>query len=277
MGYITFRNFGSSGDLGSQIMTYAALYAISKETGKKIVFRESEAYTRWGVKVGNLFNLDYETKPDHFFQDFVTIHHNIAIPTDPIVFALDPDTNYEFVNLFPTYHYFDENHKESIDKWSWRANVEEKAKQLYDSVKQEGKEMVSIHVRRGDYLSHDHFCKLDQRYYGQALEYFIPNIEKYHFLVFSNDIDWCKDNLISGEMVTFMDCGTDYVDLAAMSMCDHNIIANSTFSWWAAYLNKNVNKVVICPTNYVKSYSEFSFLNTRYYLPQWKNIDNETI
>ena len=185
MGYITFRNFGSSGDLGSQVMTYAALHAISKETGKKIVFRESEAYTRWGVKVGNLFNLDYETKPDYFFQDFTTIHHNIAIPTDPIVFALDPDTNYEFVNLFPTYHYFDENHKESIHKWSWRTDVGEKAKQLYNSVKQEGKEMVSIHVRRGDYLLHDHFCKLDQRYYGQALEHFIPNIEKYHFLVFS--------------------------------------------------------------------------------------------
>jgi hypothetical protein len=76
-------------------------------------------------------------------------------------------------------------------------------------------------------------------------------------------------------MVTFMPQGIDYVDLIVMSMCDHNIIANSTYSWVAAYKNSNKNKKIICPTNYVKSYSPVSIINNNYYLHTWKNIDNE--
>ena len=138
------------------------------------------------------------------------------------------------------------------------------------------KELVSIHVRRGDYLNHDHFCKLDTRYYSSAIAKFLPEIEKYHFVVFSNDIDWCKNNLIEeNDLVTFLEPGTDAVDMMLMSLCDHNVIANSSFSWWAAFKNKNKNKKIICPKNYIRSYSHYKFLNGNYCLPVWDAIEND--
>jgi hypothetical protein len=76
-------------------------------------------------------------------------------------------------------------------------------------------------------------------------------------------------------MVTFIEPGLDYVDLILMSLCDHQIIANSSYSWWAAYRNYNPNKKITCPANYLKSYSPWSHINLNYCPPEWKHIINE--
>ena len=161
-------------------------------------------------------------------------------------------------------------------KWSTRYSY--LAQQKYLQLVPNDKEIVSIHVRRGDYLlqhCQQTFCILDNSYYSEAVSLFVNELDKYHFLVFSNDIDYCKDNLIDGDMVTFVEQGIDYVDLIVMSMCHHNIIANSSYSWWAAFFNKNNNKKIICPSNYIKSTSPFAIINKQYYPPSWINIDNE--
>ena len=102
---------------------------------------------------------------------------------------------------------------------------------------------VSLHIRRGDYtkLSQYHH-NIDLQYYLNAIDYF----NGYNFLVFSDDIDWCKDNF-KGDNFTFIEGQDDVQDLYMMAECEHNVIANSTFSWWGAYLNTNPNKVVIYP------------------------------
>lgn len=102
----------------------------------------------------------------------------------------------------------------------------------------------SIHVRRGDYLNlpnHHPTCSMD--YYKKAME-IMPEGTKY--LVFSDDIQWCKENFI-GEEFEFVEGLKDVVDLYLMSSCDNNIIANSTFSWWGAWLNNNEDKIVVAP------------------------------
>ena len=96
--------------------------------------------------------------------------------------------------------------------------------------------------------------------------------------MFSNDIDWCKDHLIEeSDIVTFIEPGIDYVDLILMSLCDHQITANSSYSWWAAYKNNNKHKQIICPQNYLKSYSPWSHINSNYYPSEWKAIQNPAI
>ena len=275
MGYITFNNIGTSGDLGSQVMQYWSLCAIAKENNLEIVFPESMIHAGWGFKFCKLFDIDIKYKPNEFFQDFLPLNVNHKVKKDETLFNLDSNKNYNIVDLFLFCDYWYPKYSEFIDSIKWNEKYYLDAINIFETIKIPNKELVSIHVRRGDYLSHDHFCKLDNRYYEEALQDFIKDIEKYHFVVFSNDIEWCKENLIDGDMVTFMPQGIDYVDLIVMSMCDHNIIANSTYSWVAAYKNNNKNKKIMCPTNYVKSYSPVSIINNNYYLNTWKNIDNE--
>lgn len=103
---------------------------------------------------------------------------------------------------------------------------------------------VSLHIRRSDYLTSNGFHPV------QTLEYYknaINKIGKYENLyVFSDDIDWCKNNL-EFKNIVFVEGKTNIEDLWLMSLCDHNIIANSSFSWWGAWLNNNPNKMVIAP------------------------------
>lgn len=277
MSYITFKNIATSGDLGSQILQYFSLYAVAKENNKQIVFPKSIIDKGWGFKFCNLLDIEIIYKPDDFFEDFISIKMDPKLLRDPNLLSLDKNTNYNIDELFYLFHYWYPKYSNDIMNLSWNKFYQEKADQLYKKIKVPNKELVSIHVRRGDYLlpQHHHFYQLDTNYYSEAINEFIEDIEKYHFIIFSNDIEWCKDNLIEGEMVTFIDNNTDYEDLILMSMCDHNIIANSTFSWCAAYKNKNVNKKVICPKNYVKSYSPVSFLNGSYYPNTWKDINNK--
>lgn len=106
---------------------------------------------------------------------------------------------------------------------------------------------VSIHVRRGDYVGG--FPVMDMDYYEPAINYFKDKYTNVHFYVFSNDIAWCREHFI-GNQFTFVDWNTgqdSYYDMYLMSQCHHNIIGNSSFSWWAAWLNENTQKEIIAP------------------------------
>ena len=278
MSYITFKNLGAAADLGSQIQQYASLCAIARKTGKQIIFPESSKQLGWGFKFDKVLDVKIDFAPDSFFNNFVDIHPQGGTNIDEAIYNLNKDQNYNIVGLFDTYKYWYNTDRSIVDGWDWKAEHLATATGQYNNTRIAGKETVSIHVRRGNYLlpQHHHFCKLDtQGYYEQALQYFFNDIDKYQFYIFSNDIEWCKQNLIEkSEIVTFVETGVDYNDLVLMSLCDHNIIANSSFSWWAAYKNKNITKQIICPTNYVYDYSPAKWLNGSYYPTNWTNVDN---
>lgn len=113
---------------------------------------------------------------------------------------------------------------------------------------------VSIHVRRGDYVNHPRYKNIcTEKYYLNAIQEIRNIISNPVFFVFSNDIEWCKVhlNLMNVHFVYWNQDDTSYIDMYLMSMCKHNIIANSTFSWWGAWLNSNKQKVVIAPTRII--------------------------
>ncbi len=116
---------------------------------------------------------------------------------------------------------------------------------------------VSLHVRRGDYVSDTktshimNVCSLD--YYHKSIEYITERIEQPKFYIFSDDMTWVKNNLPMNFPCTYIDHnqGTEsYRDMQLMSLCKHNIIANSSFSWWGAWLNSNSNKLVVAPKSW---------------------------
>lgn len=117
---------------------------------------------------------------------------------------------------------------------------------------------VAIHIRRTDYLSQSNdFCVLDISYYSKAISYVIQHVHDPIFYVFSDDISWCKkqDNLFGQLDVVYIDDNVDYsdiVDFALMECCNHFIIANSTYSWWASFLGKHSSKLIVSPKCWVQ-------------------------
>lgn len=115
---------------------------------------------------------------------------------------------------------------------------------------------TSVHVRRGDYLSHkDIYNILDENYYIKAINSEIDKNKNCIFYIFSDDIQWCRNTFKDVKNLVFIgnDPNNPYsslYDLYLMSICKNNIISNSTFSWWASILNKNNHKTVYAPSTW---------------------------
>ena len=286
MSFIT-QNIPDVGGLASQIQQYAALYAVAKENNKEIVFSEKMKTNGVGFQFSRILDIPIRFEPDSFFKDFENVSLNGYTMFDENVFHLNPNVNYNVDGRFDLFHYWYPKYKDVVLNWSWNSDYYQRAEKRLKQICPNDKELVSIHVRRGDYLlpQHNHFCILGLDYYNEAISNFMEDIEKYHFVVFSNDIVWCRENLIEGDMVTFVEPGAEdfgwsapsesgIEDLILMSMCHHNIIGNSSYSWWAAFKNTNKDKKVVCPKNYLRDYSSFRHINGNYYPKEWIAIDN---
>jgi len=123
---------------------------------------------------------------------------------------------------------------------------------------------VSIHIRRGDYLSFPNrliysYCGPD--YYRSAIAYISGKVPDAIFFVFSDDIEWVKRNYTflpkATKYVIHNEDPSDCIDISLMRKCRHNIIANSTFSWWGAFLGEQKNKIVIAPRNWYNNKPDF--------------------
>ena len=136
-------------------------------------------------------------------------------------------------------------------------------------------ESVSLHIRRGSYTIPPYnafhgICSLD--YYQSCVEYISQKVKDPHFFIFSDDPKWALDNLklpYPTTLIDHNDAEKDYEDLRLMNQCKYHIIANSTFSWWGAWLCKNPNKIVIAPRKWFND----SSINTDDLIPDgWIRI-----
>lgn len=113
---------------------------------------------------------------------------------------------------------------------------------------------VGVHVRRGDYVvdrkTNEYHGVCGPDYYRRAVEIIAKKVSEPVFYFFSDDMGWVKKNLKTRFKNVYVDWNTDdhsYVDMVLMSHCKHNILANSSFSWWGAWLNRNKDKIVVAP------------------------------
>lgn len=146
--------------------------------------------------------------------------------------------------------YFDEIRNLLLDEFTPKHDVLEKNIPLYNAIYNTNSICVSI--RRGDFENNSKIKKLhsvcDKNYFENAINLMKKNIDNPVFFIFSDDIDWAKNNIITDADMYFED-GTDPVweKLRMMYSCKHFIISNSTFSWWAQYLSRNNEKIVVSP------------------------------
>jgi hypothetical protein len=118
---------------------------------------------------------------------------------------------------------------------------------------------VSIHVRRADYVldpaTHQTHGVCELKYYQECVDLIKARVAHPYFFIFSDDDSWCRENLRFDYPIAFVahhSARGDHEDLRLMSLCKHNIIANSSFSWWGAWLNTNKNKSILAPRRWLK-------------------------
>lgn len=115
---------------------------------------------------------------------------------------------------------------------------------------------VGVHVRRGDYLSIDLYEVLSYEYFYNSINMINKRIENAQFYVFSDDIEWCKNAFYHIDNIRFVEGNSSIEDFELLKNCKHKIISNSTFSWWAAWLNAGNDSIKIAPDKWYKDYKK---------------------
>ncbi len=255
-----------SGGIGNQLFQYAAGRALAlqrrtnlvvdRPTAKltsvrriyamprfHVVTREAtllpSIYRKWALKK----RLSFLLKGDVFYQEESNFSETF--------FDLPDDIN--LFGFFQNEKYFKPFASHIRDELAFRDySLESETERLAEDIATDNS--VSVHIRRGDaYLSSEKFNVCTPGYYQKAVEQYRRKLDSPKFYFFSDDIGWCIKNFQGNDFVfcDLQQSKSDPInDLRLMSMCRHNIIANSTFSWWAAWLNANPEKLVAAPSTW---------------------------
>jgi len=244
---VSFSRIGNFGRLGNQMFQIAATIGLAKRNNDIAVFNKWE-YSKY---FKNNINQDL------IISDIRRTFNERGFHYSPIPYYSGTD----LVGYFQSEKYFLDckdsikHHFDFIDE-------------LRDNSIKKDRETCSIHVRRGDYLKFpDHHPVQNKEYYSKSIEYMI-NRGVETFYVFSDDIDWCRGFFSNYDNIKYVHGNIDIKDLCLMSICKNNIIANSSFSWWGAWLNNNPNKIVIAPYNWFGP-SKKDVLTSDLYCPEW--------
>lgn len=285
------------GGLGNQMFQYAFLIAL-REKFKQKIYVDISSFNGYklhnGLELEKIFNIKLNIADPADIRRLSYYSNNYI--KQRLCRRLLPNKKTEYIesskknvieNVFINsgdcyYEGYWQNHKYFHDyydiiskEFSFKLdNLCIKNENIIEFIKNSLNPTVSIHIRRGDYINNKYFkdiCNVD--YYNKSINEVLNVFPNAFFLIFSNDINWCKNNIckiIYNNNIIFVDWNnTDksYIDMYIMSLCRINIIANSSFSWWAAYLNKNKNKIVIAPDKWINNNKLF-----KPQLPDWKLI-----
>lgn len=283
------------GGLGNQMFFYAfSLFLKSKNVKSKLVWDEY-IYTKQhnGVELLEVFDIHVDSSSRNRINFFIALNKaKIPFIFKRILGRLHKSkylfitkykqsSPYSFDNVLSEINtesiYFDgfwQNHKYLKDI---RLTILEHYKfKLPDEFENDfylkkilNSNSVSIHIRRGDYLD-PKFAELNviqnNDYYNRAIEYIKTQCVNPIFFIFTDDLKWAKENFVSNDFI-FVEGNINhlaYLDIYLMNQCKHNIIANSTFSWWGAWLNINDSKIVIAPSKWTTQ-----VLSSQFCPPDW--------
>lgn len=280
--------------IGNQLFEYATARAIAMQNGARLLFDISAYQTdAYGRKPAlHHFNTKLSTFSTGFFKKMITPGNRIhglskrldlveykierGFNLDPTVFKLEKLITH-IKGYWQSEYYFSNIREVLLEELT----LAEKIPHIKELVKT-NLPLLAVHVRRkhGFWLGSDY--RVDQRYGSLSLEYYTTGIEEIKkkvgpvlVVVFSDDVAWCRENFRfpDTDVLFWEDVGTykDYQELVLMSQCDHHVIANSTFSWWGAWLNTNPNQIVLRPE---QPFIDRSLCYEEHYPSRWIAINN---
>ncbi|MEG1847567.1 MAG: alpha-1,2-fucosyltransferase [Lachnospiraceae bacterium] len=263
-----------SGGLGNQMFQYA-LYRQLQEQGKDVKMDDVTCYGADQTRTNQLsvFSITYKTADreelvaltDAYMDPYSRIRRKLfgrrtyayqekQFNYDPFVFTLEKAY---LEGCWQTERYFADVKDILKREFQFRVTLPQACETFLTQI--QTTRSVSVHIRRGDYVQgaqstiYGGICT--QAYYMHAIALMQERYPDCHFYLFTNDYEWVRNNTqMQGACYTLVDCNDEengYLDMLLMSRCQHNIIANSSFSWWAAWLNDNPDKYVIAPKKWL--------------------------
>lgn len=286
---ITFKKLGHLGRLANQMFQYSLLYSVAKQKGydfalplenlqntvdsgfNPVINKRESMY----LYLPECFNITGNFLP----QSQITTKHLYDHGRDyakysPNIFDIADNTDIK--GYFQSYKYFDNIKEDIIKEFTFKPLIEELTTEYFNNLKNQFNvdTITGIHVRHGDVKNEKgaRLVLLNKDYYKKAIDKFrSPNNL---FLIFSDDIEWCKENL-NGSDVEYSKYSTykkstprnEFMDLCCMTHCDNLIMACSSFSWWGAYLNKNEGNIIVPDKWWGPQYHNRTETDIR--LPHW--------
>ena len=246
--YISITSLASE-RLGSQMNNFAMLFLIAQKTGHVVGIYDNYHNKEQGqALITEAFNIPVKIIASDSLQEASLLHwdttSNLNLPKQDNLFELNSDLNYNICKglIHFNFLYFLNTKNLNYLKqkiFIFKENCIKDSEYYFNSIKVQNKKIISIHVRRTDH------CTLSTEFQKEAIKLFNP--KEYKVLMFSDDINFCKED--------FADCLNDYevaysnntsvIDIRLMTLCDVNIIADSTFSFWGALLNKSEREMII--------------------------------
>jgi hypothetical protein len=264
------------GGLGNQMFQYAAGRALSLGRGQSLRL-DISGFAGYGLHQGfelqRVFNCSTEIAAEPDVRNILgwpflsSIRRVVARPGMAAFrrdgFVVEPHFHYwpemnhvpqdcYLVGYWQSEKYFQTHTSEIRADFTFKPPLLDRNAKLAEQIDQVN--AVSLHVRRGDYVDNAKtnathgVCSLD--YYRAAIQHVSDRIIRPYFFIFSDDIAWVKDNLKIDMPCQYVDHNQgeeSFNDMHLMSLCQHHIIANSSFSWWGAWLNPNANKIILAP------------------------------
>lgn len=264
------------GGLGNQLFQYATGRAVAEKLGTTLIIDISafQSYNIHPLRLNKFKCRGVFSPKTKFFDKLLKVniirrvslllgllnnyYYEKGLAYNENVFSINTEST--LVGHFQSEKYFLSIRNELLSELLLIKDLSGPEKRVECSIKNTNS--IAIHIRRGDYISNQSANIIhgtcDNTYFNKAISFLENNAvlnDSSCLYVFSDDISWCRDNLKFNYKCVFVEGRADKpeVDMYLMSLCQHQIISNSTFSWWGAWLNKNENKTVIAPANWFKS------------------------
>ena len=285
------------GGLGNNLFQIAAVYSFAYDNKLKIVVEDiivpgighratyqGKVESMIPIRISDIFpNINCVKGATYYWSTYICQETNLNkfVPMKDYVLIKYAD-KVKMIGTFMSHFYFNHNQEKIQDLFNFSPKIEQYIKNKYDKILSSDN-TISVHIRRGDYISRikkgdARFCLLDENYYKKAFDMFNKDMPFYVF--FKEDDEskiWIEKQLVPFIKGTYIILENEAapVDLCLMSKCKNNIIANSTFSFWGAYLNRNNNKQVVAPSAWKKESDDTTLKNR--VLPSWTIIECECI
>jgi hypothetical protein len=262
---IGYNHLGRNGRLGNQMFQYAALRAIAAKHGYEFTIPDSNFEDEWNThQLFEVFQLPHLKSrgvvDDRYVQERQYNYDQELVDQVP--------DNVSLFGYFQTEKYFAEIADSIREDFVFHDEILNNSKEVMEGMENP----ISLHVRRTDYVekSQDHPpCSMD--YYREALSRFDDDRQ---VIIFSDDVKWCKNqDLFKPDRFLISETGDNRYDLCLMTLCSDYIIANSSFSWWGAWLSQNPNPKVIAPKRWFGDKGYTASHNTEDIIPdRWIKI-----